>query len=100
MMCPWCEKEAEVEDGYCSKCGTEIPKEVPEEIKNSNTGIYEYKYVQATLGGFFTEANHYEIIDEHAREGWRLVQVLPMYYNSHGKPTDYEIIFERLIDME
>ncbi|WP_454055484.1 hypothetical protein [Clostridium sp. Marseille-Q7071] len=25
------------------------------------------------------------------------MQVLPMYYNSHGKPTDYEIIFEKEI---
>lgn len=59
--------------------------------------MYEYKYVEATLGGFFTEANHHEIIDEHARDGLRLVQVLPLYYNSNGKPTEYEIIFERKI---
>jgi hypothetical protein len=56
--------------------------------------MYKYKYVKATLGGFLTEANHHEIIDLHARAGWRLVQVLPMYYNAHGKPTEYEIIFE------
>lgn len=60
--------------------------------------MFEYKYVNATLGGFFTEANHHEIIDQYAKEGWRLVQVLPMYYNSNGKPTDYEIIFERKIE--
>jgi hypothetical protein len=60
--------------------------------------MYEYNYVEATLGGFFTEANHHEIIDEYAKKGWRLVQVLPMYYNSNGKPTDYEIIFERKIE--
>ena len=59
--------------------------------------MYEYKYVETTLGGFFTAANHHEIIDEHAKKGWKLVQVLPMYYNGHGKPTDYEIIFERKI---
>ncbi|WP_409229383.1 DUF4177 domain-containing protein [Gudongella sp. SC589] len=60
--------------------------------------MYEYKYVQATLGGFFTEANHHDIIDEHSREGWRLVQVLPTEYNGHGKPTAFEIILERVID--
>ncbi|WP_139905746.1 DUF4177 domain-containing protein [Clostridium thermarum] len=59
--------------------------------------MFEYKYVECTLGGFFTEANHHEIIQEHAKEGWRLVQVLPLYYNGHGKPTDYEIIFEKEI---
>lgn len=56
--------------------------------------MFQYEYVEATLGGFFTNANHHEIIDKYAKEGWRLVQVLPMYYNSQGKPTDYEIIFE------
>lgn len=59
--------------------------------------MYEYKYVQVTLGGFFHDANHHEQIEKYAKEGWRLVQVLPMYYNSHGKPTEYEIIFEREI---
>jgi Domain of unknown function (DUF4177) len=59
--------------------------------------MYEYKYVQTTLGGFFTDPQHRGIINEHAEEGWRLVQVLPFKYNGHGKPTDYEIIFERVL---
>ncbi len=59
--------------------------------------VYEYKYVEATLDGFFTKGNHHEIIDKYAKEGWKLVQVLPTYYNSYGKPTDHEIIFEREI---
>ena len=59
--------------------------------------MYEYKYVDATLGGFFTEANHHEAIDQYAKEGWKLVQVLPMKYNGQGKPTQYEIIFERQV---
>ncbi|MCQ4922472.1 DUF4177 domain-containing protein [Tissierella carlieri] len=60
--------------------------------------MYEYKYVKATLGGLFIAANHHEIIDKYSKEGWRLVQVLPIEYNGHGKPTDFEIIFERSID--
>ncbi|MGG1514267.1 DUF4177 domain-containing protein [Paenibacillus oryzisoli] len=59
--------------------------------------MYEYKYVETSLGGFFSAATHRETIDEHARAGWRLVQVLPTNYNGHGKPTAYEIIFERPI---
>jgi len=59
--------------------------------------MYEYKYVTCTLGDFFSDANHHEIIEENSKDGWRLVQVLPIYYNGHGKPTDYEIIFERKI---
>ncbi len=57
--------------------------------------MYEYKYVETTLGGFFTSPQHREIINEHAAEGWKLVQVLPLRYNGHGKPTEYEIIFEK-----
>ncbi|MBW3112683.1 DUF4177 domain-containing protein [Bacillus sp. MCCB 382] len=53
--------------------------------------MYEYAYVQTSLGGFFTEPKHREIIEEYAADGWRL----PLKYNGHGKPTDYEIIFER-----
>jgi hypothetical protein len=60
--------------------------------------MYQYKFVKATLGGFFTEANHHEIIKQHAEEGWRLVQVLPSQYNTNGKPIDYEIIFEKKIN--
>ncbi|UKS29054.1 DUF4177 domain-containing protein [Paenibacillus sp. HWE-109] len=59
--------------------------------------MYEYKYVETSLGGFFSSAKHRETIDENAKEGWRLVQVLPTNYNGHGKPMAYEIIFERLI---
>ncbi len=59
--------------------------------------MYEYKYVSTTLGGFFIEAEHHKTIDNHAKNGWRLVQIVPMYYNAHGKPTEYEIIFEREI---
>lgn len=32
--------------------------------------MYEYKSVNPTLGGFFSVANHREIIDKHAKEGW------------------------------
>ncbi|QHT63170.1 DUF4177 domain-containing protein [Paenibacillus lycopersici] len=57
--------------------------------------MYEYIFVETTLGGFFTEADHHEKIAEYAKQGWRLVQVLPTHYNGHGKPENYEIIFER-----
>lgn len=60
--------------------------------------MYKYKYVKATLGGLFTQANHHEVIDQHAKEGWKLVQIVPMAYNGHGKPTDFEIIFEKKIE--
>ncbi|MFF2887318.1 DUF4177 domain-containing protein [Paenibacillus sp. NPDC057967] len=57
--------------------------------------MYEYCFVETHLGGFFTEATHRETIMEYAAQGWRLVQVLPTDYNGHGKPSGYEIVFER-----
>lgn len=60
--------------------------------------MYQYKYVTANLGDFFTDANHHEVIEKYTKEGWRLLQVLPTNYNLKGRPTEYEIIFEREID--
>lgn len=57
--------------------------------------MYEYKFVETSMGGIFTEDNHCEIINEHAKEGWRLVQVMPCHFNMEGRPNKYEIIFER-----
>ncbi|MEK0316506.1 DUF4177 domain-containing protein [Cohnella sp. 56] len=57
--------------------------------------MYEYTFVETSLGGFFTSATHRETIEAYAQQGWRLVQVLPTNYNGHGKPEGYEIIFER-----
>ncbi|WP_041964356.1 DUF4177 domain-containing protein [Mesobacillus selenatarsenatis] len=59
--------------------------------------MYEYIFVETSLGGFFSSATHRETIIEYAADGWRLVQVLPLEYNGNGKPRSYEIIFERLI---
>lgn len=59
--------------------------------------MYEYKFVEADLGGFFSVANHRQLIEEHAKNGWRLVQVLAFDYNVQGRPKRYEIIFERKV---
>lgn len=74
-----------------------IRKNSQSKIREEGREMYEYKYVETSLGGFFSEPEHQETINEHAKEGWRLVQVLPTNYNGHGKPTRYEIIFEKQI---
>lgn len=56
--------------------------------------MYEYKYVEATFGTIFTDANYHEIIDAYAKEGWKLVQVL----SKDHRTADCEIIFERKIE--
>jgi hypothetical protein len=57
--------------------------------------MYEYKFVETSLGGLFSPSTYRETINSHAADGWKLVQVLPLEYNGYGKPKSYEIIFER-----
>ena len=38
--------------------------------------MFIYKYEKSTGGTLFLNANHREIIDRCAKEGWRLVQYL------------------------
>jgi hypothetical protein len=52
------------------------------------------------MGGFFTGDNHQEIINEHAKQGWRFVQIIPLYYTLEGRAKDFEIIFERKLEEE
>jgi hypothetical protein len=61
-------------------------------------GMYEYKYEQCSMGGIFTTDNHQEIINEHAKQGWRLIQIVPLYYTLEGRAKDFEIIFERKLE--
>ncbi|KGP71606.1 DUF4177 domain-containing protein [Pontibacillus yanchengensis] len=60
--------------------------------------MYRYKFVEATIGGVFSEPSYRQIIDEHAKDGWKLVQVLPINYNGHGKPKSYEVILEQVVN--
>ncbi len=60
--------------------------------------MYEYKYVECSMGGIFTGDNHQEIINEHAKQGWRLIQIVPLYYTMEGRAKNFEIIFERKLE--
>ena len=66
------------------------------------TAIYEYKFVKVNLGGVFTrkpKEDHHRLIEEYARNGWRLVQVFsPAVSVQGGGTSDYfEIIFEKKV---
>ena len=50
------------------------------------------------MGGIFTGDNHQEIINEHAKQGWRLIQIVPLYYTMEGRAKNFEIIFERKLE--
>jgi hypothetical protein len=71
-------------------------------INGSERGLYEYKFVKVDLEGFLISAkrpsvDHHRLIEEHARDGWKLVQIFAPAVSviSGGTPDYFEIIFER-----
>ena len=57
----------------------------------------EYKFLTLALG-FFSDkpkGDYHDIINEHAREGWRLVQIFAPGTGPAGKASYFEIIFEK-----
>lgn len=60
---------------------------------------YEYKFVRLGEGwmGVRSEAKkgYQDSIEEHAREGWRLVQIFAPGIGAYGAAKYYELIFER-----
>jgi hypothetical protein len=62
--------------------------------------MYEYKFVKLEVKGFFTrkpEQDYHVLIEKHAKEGWRLVQILTPPIGSYGIATYFELIFEKQI---
>jgi len=58
----------------------------------------EYKFVRLGEGWFCAgkEKDRYQdVTHEHARDGWRLIQVFAPGVGSHGRAKYYELIFER-----
>ena len=59
-------------------------------------GGYEYRFVRPKFSWLQKEPkNYHEIIQEHGREGWRLVQVLTPGTGPSGLVSYFELIFER-----
>jgi len=60
---------------------------------------YEYKFVRIGEGWFSAKSKaigeYQQIIQEHAREGWRLVQVFTPSMGAYGAAKYFEIILER-----
>ncbi len=60
---------------------------------------YEYKFIR--LGEGWTSARtearegYQQAIHEHARDGWRLVQIFAPGIGAYGAATYYELILER-----
>ena len=72
------------------------------------TQKYEYEFVRlgegqvSALLGPQTKARHdYQaVVHEHAREGWRLVQIFAPGVAAFGAAKYYELIFERELSAE
>lgn len=60
--------------------------------------MYNYKYVKLPLAGIITykpKEDYKKIIAEHAKDGWRFVQIFAPAINGYGKAAYYELIFEK-----
>jgi hypothetical protein len=61
---------------------------------------YEYAFVrleQSWFGGPSATAkeDYQEVVHDHARQGWRLVQIFAPGIAAYGHAAFYELIFER-----
>lgn len=61
--------------------------------------MYEYKFIKVDLKfgwkGSKPAEDYQEIVEEYAREGWRLVQIFAPPISGYGAASFYEIILER-----
>ena len=68
-------------------------------MRTRNEARYEYKFVRLGEGwiGAKREAReeYQEQVHQHAREGWRLVQVFAPGVGAYGVAKYYELILER-----
>jgi len=61
---------------------------------------YEYKFVNIAVKtlafkGVEPREDHHQIIAQHARDGWRFVQIFAPPVKDYGIAAFYELIFER-----
>lgn len=63
---------------------------------------YEYKFVrlgEGWLGAKSQASGEYQrVVEEHAREGWRLVQVFAPSTGVYGAAKYFEVILEREVN--
>ena len=59
--------------------------------------MFEYKFEKVEIGKWSgkPKAEYQEIIEQHAKDGWRLVQIFAPGTAAYGSAAYYEIIFER-----
>ncbi|RUL51268.1 MULTISPECIES: DUF4177 domain-containing protein [Lysinibacillus] len=62
--------------------------------------MYEHKFIKVRLSTFKLEPeeDYHQIVYEHEREGWELVQIFAPGLRGYGTPTFFELIFKRRRD--
>lgn len=62
---------------------------------------YEYKFVRLGEGWMGVKKSareeYQQVIHEHARQGWRLVQIFAPAIAGYGAAKFYELIFEKAV---
>lgn len=71
---------------------------IEEQITKS--GMYQYKFLKIDLRIGFNASHpkedYHKIIEENAKESWRLVQIFSPPTESFGSSAYFEIVFERM----
>lgn len=60
--------------------------------------MYKYHYEKSSGGTFFTEADHRNLIDQLAEQGWRFVAAIPTYQTQEGKVKEFDLVFEKKVE--
>ncbi|EMN7728507.1 DUF4177 domain-containing protein [Bacillus cereus] len=65
--------------------------------------MFEYKFVKVEFHWGLTRSklaeDYQEIIQEHARDDWRFVQIVVPTIGSSGQPEYFDLIFEKKISL-
>ncbi|GLB59107.1 DUF4177 domain-containing protein [Cytobacillus sp. NCCP-133] len=62
--------------------------------------MYEHKFVKVELSSFKLKPteDYHEIVREHEKDGWELVQTFAPGIRGYGTPAFYEQIFKQKVD--
>ncbi|MEK4522768.1 DUF4177 domain-containing protein [Psychrobacillus sp. FSL W7-1457] len=59
--------------------------------------MYEHKFVKIQLSTFLrtAEESYHQVVYDHEKEGWELVQIFAPGLKGYGTPGFFELIFKR-----
>lgn len=57
--------------------------------------IYKYIYIEAKIGGMFSDSEHRTLIEKYSQEGWRFVAAIPTKFTGNGHIREVDLVFEK-----